>query len=154
MLRRTTNDISYSWKAVVQNLDTQENVPRIHELAGPSAFNDPDMLMFGHPKAELSAAEAASHLALWAILKAPLLLSTSIDNLTTGELSMLTNVRLPLLPPSRVPGLPCAVAVSRACSTFRKTRWRLRPSESSRSRSSRQAPLYLARRQCRVTPSR
>ena len=38
---RTTNDISYSWQAVVQNLDTQENVPGIEQLAGPGAFNDP-----------------------------------------------------------------------------------------------------------------
>jgi hypothetical protein len=37
---RTTNDISYSWQAVVQNLDTQEGVPGIELLAGPGAFND------------------------------------------------------------------------------------------------------------------
>jgi hypothetical protein len=37
---RTTNDISYSWRAVVQNLDTQEGVPGIEKLAGPGAFND------------------------------------------------------------------------------------------------------------------
>lgn len=41
-----------------------------------------DMLMFANPRSKLTPAEGASHLGLWAILKAPLLLSTSIANLT------------------------------------------------------------------------
>ena len=42
-----------------------------------------DMLMFANPNSKLTPAEGASHLGLWAILKAPLLLSTSIADLTS-----------------------------------------------------------------------
>ena len=38
--------------------------------------------MFANSKSKLTPAEGASHLGLWAILKAPLLLSTSIVGLT------------------------------------------------------------------------
>ena len=38
--------------------------------------------MFANSKSKLTPAESASHLGLWAILKAPLLLSTSIVGLT------------------------------------------------------------------------
>ena len=39
-------------------------------------WNDPDMMMFGNAGAHLTTDQATSHLALWAILKAPMLLST------------------------------------------------------------------------------
>lgn len=91
---RTSNDIDYSFASILSNLDSQENIPRVHELAGRGSWNDPDMLMFGNAKAKLTSVEAASHLGLWAVLKAPLLLSTDVDALTELEMSMLTNGRM------------------------------------------------------------
>ena len=40
------------------------------------------MLMFANSQSKLTPAEGASHLGLWAILKAPLLMSTSIVDLS------------------------------------------------------------------------
>ena len=93
-LWRTSNDIGYSFRSVLGNLDSQENVPGIENLAGPGGWSDLDMLMFANPKAKLSSVEAATHLALWAILKAPMLLSTDITAVTPAELAMLTNPRM------------------------------------------------------------
>ena len=88
---RSSRDVSYSWQSIMLNLDIQENVPDVEELAGPGGFSDLDMLMFGHPRAQLTSAQAASHLALWAVLKSPLLISTDVTALTTRELAMLTS---------------------------------------------------------------
>lgn len=91
---RTSQDILYAWSKIMVNLDAQENVPGIEQLAGPGGFNDLDMLMAFNPKANLSAIEDASHLALWAILKSPLLISTDVAALSADELAMLTNARM------------------------------------------------------------
>jgi hypothetical protein len=63
-------------------------------MAGPGGWNDPDMMMFGNAGARLTPDQAASHLALWAILKAPMLISADVTALTASELGMLTNTRL------------------------------------------------------------
>ena len=39
---RTSNDISYSFRAVLGNMDSQENVPGIETLAGPGGWSDPE----------------------------------------------------------------------------------------------------------------
>ena len=91
---RTSADIGYSWSSILANLDAQENVPGVEQLAGPGGFADLDMLMFGNPKAGLTPTQEASHLALWAILKSPLLLSTDVRSLTATQLEMLTNARM------------------------------------------------------------
>ena len=60
------SDTHYSFRSVLRNLDSQENVPGIENLAGPGGWCDLDMLMFANPRAKLSSAKAATHLALWA----------------------------------------------------------------------------------------
>jgi hypothetical protein len=91
---RTSQDIVYAWSKIMVNLDAQENVPGIEQLAGPGGFNDLDMLMTFNAQANLTAVEDASHLALWAILKSPLLISTDVAALTSTQLAMLTNARM------------------------------------------------------------
>ena len=58
----------------------RRGVPGIEQLAGPGGFNDLDMLMVFNPKAHLSPVEDASHLALWAIFKSPLLPVSSLSH--------------------------------------------------------------------------
>jgi hypothetical protein len=91
---RSSADVGYSWRSLMQNLDAQSSVPDAEALAGPGGFSDLDMLMFGHPRAALTEPEQASHLGLWAVLKSPLLLSTDVAALTARHLSMLTSARM------------------------------------------------------------
>eukprot|EP01121_Diplochlamys_sp_Union-15-3_P017135 TRINITY_DN5972_c0_g1_i1.p1 TRINITY_DN5972_c0_g1~~TRINITY_DN5972_c0_g1_i1.p1 ORF type:complete len:529 (-),score=71.78 TRINITY_DN5972_c0_g1_i1:40-1626(-) len=91
-LWRTTNDIMNNWNGVLSNLDNQENVPNIEKYAGPGAWNDPDMLVVGSPPSRLGSGltptEALAHFSLWAVLKAPLLASAWIQNLTADYLQI------------------------------------------------------------------
>jgi alpha-galactosidase len=92
---RTGGDMGFGWHGVMGNVDAQENVPGIEQLAGPGGFNDLDMLIFGNALAGLSAADKeATHLALWAVLKSPMLLSADIAALTAAQLRALTNPRM------------------------------------------------------------
>lgn len=67
-------------------------------FAGPGHFNDPDMLVIGQVgwKAELRPTrltpdEQLTHLSLWCLLSAPLLLGCDLDHLDDFTLSLLTN---------------------------------------------------------------
>ena len=66
--------------------------------------------MFANSKSKLTPAESASHLGLWAILKAPLLLSTSIVGLTgTWGVGVWGGGLGPVLMLERNPRADCAV---------------------------------------------
>ena len=61
-------------------------------LAGPGYFNDPDILIVGHPG--LTPAEEQTHMASWALSAAPLLLSfdqTSPARLTPRVMALIAN---------------------------------------------------------------
>jgi alpha-galactosidase len=83
---RTTGDINASWRSL-SNIGFNQNG---HEAyAGPGHWNDPDMLEVGNGK--LTPDEMYTHMTLWSLLDAPLLIGcdmTQMDALTT---SLFTN---------------------------------------------------------------
>jgi alpha-galactosidase len=91
---RTTGDIRDTWKSMA-GIGFNQNG---HEkYAGPGHFNDPDMLVVGqvgwgpslHPT-RLTANEQYTHISLWCLLSAPLLIGcdmTQLDAFTTNLLS-------------------------------------------------------------------
>lgn len=86
---RTTGDISGSYKSFVDILDAQIGKSR---WAGPGAWNDPDMLEVGN--GQMTTDEYQSHFALWAALKAPLLIGCSLSNMSPETLAILKNTEV------------------------------------------------------------
>lgn len=83
---RTTNDISNNWAAILNRATTNNQYA---SLAGPGAWNDPDMLEVGN--AGVSDAEGRSHFALWPLMKAPLLIGTDLTAATPATIATLGN---------------------------------------------------------------
>ncbi|MDB5327736.1 MAG: alpha-galactosidase, partial [Phycisphaerales bacterium] len=91
---RTTDDIGDSWGSVSAIGFNQHGLER---FAKPGQWNDPDMLVLGKvgwgPKlhqTKLTPSEQYSHVSLWSLLAAPLLIGcdlTQLDAFTTGLLS-------------------------------------------------------------------
>lgn len=71
-LYRTSPDIEFTWKSMLENLDSTVDGAL---YAGPGHWNDPDMLAIGHGDFdEHHLVEARAHFAMWAIMASPLLL--------------------------------------------------------------------------------
>lgn len=94
---RTTRDITDEWN-VVTAIGTFQDV--CAASTKPGQINDPDMLVvgrLGQPWAnevhdsELTADEQYSHISLWCLLSAPLLLGSDMSELDEFTLSLLTN---------------------------------------------------------------
>jgi alpha-galactosidase len=92
---RTTGDIRDSWDSMSRIGFNQAG----HELyAGPGHWNDPDMLVVGkvgwgpalHPT-HLTPDEQYTHISLWCLLDAPLLIGCDMTQLDPFTLSLLTN---------------------------------------------------------------
>jgi len=83
---RTTGDISDKWESFIDILEKQ--VP-IASKGGPGGWNDPDMLEVGN--GGMTDSEYAAHFALWAFLKAPLIIGNDIRNMSSATLSILSN---------------------------------------------------------------
>uniref|UniRef100_A0A1D2A6Z5 Alpha-galactosidase n=1 Tax=Auxenochlorella protothecoides TaxID=3075 RepID=A0A1D2A6Z5_AUXPR len=81
---RTTGDSSASWLSLVNNLDNSVGLAR---YAGPGAWNDPDMLQVGNPG--LTLGEQRANLALWSLLKSPLMISTRLQELSNASAAIL-----------------------------------------------------------------
>lgn len=94
-LWRSGSDTENSWGSVIANGFTQD---RWRHLTGPGHWNDPDMMLLGwvgwgekqHPTA-LTPDEQYSHMSLWCLLAAPLLLGCDLTKLDEFTLSLLTN---------------------------------------------------------------
>jgi len=91
---RTTGDIRDTWQSVSGIGFSQD---RWAPFAGPGYWNDPDMLVVGmvgwgtpHPT-KLTPDEQYTHISLWCLLSAPLLLGADLDKLDDFTLSLLTN---------------------------------------------------------------
>jgi alpha-galactosidase len=89
---RITTDIADNWNSVAAN---GFHADKWAPFAGPGHFNDPDMLVLGqtgggHPT-RLTPDEQYSHMSLWCLLAAPLLLSCELDKLDPFTLGLLTN---------------------------------------------------------------
>lgn len=65
------------------------NASRIQPHAGPGHWNDPDMLLIGN--FGLTIDQSKSQMAIWAILAAPLLMSTDLKNIRPEFREILIN---------------------------------------------------------------
>ena len=94
-LWRTTEDINDSWESLLQCGFTQtEQSP----WAGPGHWNDPDMLVVGWVgwgpslhKSRLTPDEQYTHMSLWSLLSAPLLLGCDLTRLDDFTLNLIAN---------------------------------------------------------------
>lgn len=93
---RTTGDISANWRSLTGIIDQQ--VGR-EKFAAPGHWNDPDMLVVGrtaigsgnNPTQGLSANEMTTHISMWALLDAPLLIGCDMTKMDPFTLSLLSN---------------------------------------------------------------
>ena len=91
---RTTGDIRDTWTSVSHIGFAQD---RWRTVAGPGHWNDPDMLVvghvgWGHPHpTRLTPNEQYTHISLWCLLSAPLLLGNDLERLDAFTLNLLTN---------------------------------------------------------------
>ena len=88
-LWRTTGDIQDNWGSVMGILDVNA---RFGAYAGPSAWNDPDMLEVGN--GGMTTAEYRSHFSLWAMMAAPLIAGNDLSNMSDATRTILTNAEV------------------------------------------------------------
>jgi alpha-galactosidase len=91
---RTTGDIKDTWKSVSDIGFSQDKWAPFQK---PGHYNDPDMLVVGyvgwgtpHPT-KLTPDEQYTHMSLWSLLSAPLLLGCDLEKLDDFTISLLTN---------------------------------------------------------------
>jgi len=91
---RTTGDIRDNWDSMSRKGFGED---KWEPFAGPGHWNDPDMLVVGrvgwgnpHPT-HLTPDEQYTHVTLWCLLSAPLLLGCDLDQLDDFTLNLLTN---------------------------------------------------------------
>ncbi|HEX4083795.1 MAG TPA: putative Ig domain-containing protein [Chthoniobacteraceae bacterium] len=83
---RTTYDIAANWKSISYTGFMQNGLAA---YAGPGHWNDPDMLELGN--ASLSANEAYTHMSLWCMLSAPLLIGCDMTKMSDFTRSLFEN---------------------------------------------------------------
>jgi hypothetical protein len=91
-LWRNYGDIQDSWGSVRDIIDffaRNSSSDLMVKSAGPGHWNDPDMLVIGNPGTSYS--EQRAQFALWAILAAPLYISSDLRVISTESLSILKN---------------------------------------------------------------
>lgn len=94
-LWRTTGDIVDSWESMSSIGFSQD---KCSPYAKPGHWNDPDMLVVGwvgwgpdlHPT-RLSPSEQYTHISLWSLLAAPLLLGNDLSKMDDFTINLLTN---------------------------------------------------------------
>jgi alpha-galactosidase len=91
---RTTGDITDTWQSMTGIWDRQVNLA---EFAGPGHWNDPDMLIVGKVgwgnlhSSRLTGDEQYTHISLWSLLAAPLLIGCDMTQFDDFTLGLLTN---------------------------------------------------------------
>ena len=88
-LWRTTGDINDTWDRMSVIGFSQNG---LEKFAGPGHWNDPDMLEVGN--GGMKPDEYRVHMALWALLAAPLLSGNDLRNMTSETKEMLTNIEV------------------------------------------------------------
>ncbi|UJR16142.1 hypothetical protein I4U23_003053 [Adineta vaga] len=83
---RTTGDIIDIWLSMLLNIDINN---LFASFAAPHGFNDPDMLEIGNGGMTFN--EYRTHMSLWSISKAPLLIGCDVRNISKETLELLTN---------------------------------------------------------------
>jgi len=91
---RTTGDITDTWRSM-RNIGFRQD--KAAPYAGPGHWNDPDMLIVGevgwghlHPT-RLTPDEQYTHISLWCLLSAPLLIGCDMEKLDDFTLNLLCN---------------------------------------------------------------
>jgi alpha-galactosidase len=92
---RTTGDITDTWQSLYR-IGFSQN--KLYRYSMPGHWNDPDMLIVGqvgwgenlHPT-RLTADEQYTHISLWCLLSAPLLIGCDISKMDDFTLNLLTN---------------------------------------------------------------
>ncbi|MFI5896491.1 NEW3 domain-containing protein [Actinoplanes sp. NPDC051513] len=85
-LWRTTGDISDNWPSLKSII--AQNVG-LAPYAGPGHWNDPDMLEIGN--GGMTDTEYRTHMSMWAMMAAPLIIGTDLREASPSTLSILTN---------------------------------------------------------------
>jgi alpha-galactosidase len=85
-LWRTTGDIGPSWKSVEDHGFNQNG---LEKWAGPGHWNDPDMLEVGN--GNLTPDENYTHMTLWCMLSAPLLIGCDMPKMSPFIVSLFSN---------------------------------------------------------------
>lgn len=91
---RTASDLRDTWDSIEEIGFSRD---RWAPFQAPGAYNDPDMLMLGHigmgkPRpTRLNADEQYTHMSLWCLLGAPLLLGCDLEKLDAFTLGLITN---------------------------------------------------------------
>lgn len=88
-LWRTTGDITDDYETMAKIGFDKNGNP---DLAGPHGWNDPDMLEVGN--GGMSADEYRTHMTLWAMAAAPLMMGHDLRETSAETLAMLTNRRV------------------------------------------------------------
>ncbi|RZL39140.1 MAG: alpha-galactosidase [Rubrivivax sp.] len=84
---RTSRDIANTFPQMVHNFDT---VATREFYAGPGRWNDPDMLEIGNGDFDgKHLLEARTHLGLWAIVAAPLMIGTDLSKVSPAIIDLL-----------------------------------------------------------------
>ncbi|MDP4204532.1 MAG: NPCBM/NEW2 domain-containing protein [Bacteroidota bacterium] len=94
-LWRTTDDITDTWESMYSNGFSQYHNT---QYAKPGNWNDPDMLVVGKVgwnstmhDSRLTADEQYTHLSLWCLLSAPLLIGADMSQMDEFTINLLTN---------------------------------------------------------------
>ena len=97
---RISGDINDSWGAMISNGFGSDG--RLFPFAGPGYWNDPDMLVVGWGYFEdgplhwtkLTPHEQLTHITLWCMLSAPLLLGCDLEKLNKFTTDLMTNTEV------------------------------------------------------------
>ncbi|KAF2764474.1 putative alpha-galactosidase B [Teratosphaeria nubilosa] len=100
---RTSNDINPSFSRILEILNENSFLSNYANFYG---HNDPDMLEVGN--GHLTAAETRTHFALWAIMKAPLIIGTDLSTISQADVDILLNPYLLAFNQDPVFGAPAA----------------------------------------------
>jgi alpha-galactosidase len=106
-LWRTTGDISDNWPSLRSII--AQNAP-LHPHAGPGNWNDPDMMEIGN--GGMTGTEYRTHMSMWAMMAAPLLIGTDVRTASPETLSVLGNEEIIAIDQDRL-GVQGAVIADR-----------------------------------------
>lgn len=91
-MSRTSEDISPNWGRMLHNLDS---VAHRSLYAKPGSWNDPDMLFVGTGEFAVDQPEKArSHMTMWAMVNAPLVIGFDLRNASPALLAILGNEQI------------------------------------------------------------
>ncbi|KAL3319594.1 hypothetical protein Ciccas_001726 [Cichlidogyrus casuarinus] len=89
-LWRMYTDIVSSWQSVLSIINLyKKHGTQMKKYAAPGSWNDPDMVVIGN--GGLSPEQERVQFGMWAILAAPLMLSTNVSTLTDDQVTLLQN---------------------------------------------------------------